>query len=259
MDRDKENLTSDEQRISDLIGALRHVDAPGDFDTRVRARIATRRDEQPRTHWLPVLAGVVAVAVLAFGGYLALRPLNSGGGAPAREIANSVPTAPAPVVVNQPSVSVPAPAATQETVPSLATGKQPNGSTNTRTTQSVGGSYDEALHQSNSLHQPNRLSTKGYDPSRPAPPANAGLGTAEIPVTMIFEAIGVHVTWNGGWHVDSVAPKNVAARSGVHPGDFIEAINGQPVAEQTSFKGSFSGKSIRVRRDGAVVDLAFKP
>ena len=69
MDRKEDNFDHDERRIAELIGTLRHVEVPGDFDTRVRARIASRRDEKPSGYLRPALAGAVAIAVLAFVGY----------------------------------------------------------------------------------------------------------------------------------------------------------------------------------------------
>jgi hypothetical protein len=250
MDSKEENLSPDEQRIAELIGTLRHVDAPGDFETHVRARIASGRDEKPRMFWRPVFAGVGGIAVLVFVGYLGFRsptpnvPTNV-----AQTSTNDQP----PVVQKQPSIIAPTPASSvAPQTPETAVANKPKGNKLLPPAQQ-GGSIDEAVHQSNVLVP------KTYNPSQHRPNDTSGLGTAEIPVTMIFQAIGVHATWNGGWHVDSVEAKNVAGRSGVRSGDIIEALNGQPVTENTSFKGSFSGKSMRVQRNGSVIEIPFKP
>jgi C-terminal processing protease CtpA/Prc len=113
----------------------------------------------------------------------------------------------------------------------------------------AGGSIDEA---SKDMHRP---FSKDYAPSD-----NSGLATAEISIAMILDGIGVHASWaETGWRVDSLISNSVGARTGIRPGDIIESLDGQMLSEKTSFKGAFSGKSIRVRRDGALIDLAFKP
>jgi hypothetical protein len=252
MDRIEENIDHDERRIAELIGTLRHIEAPGDFDTRVRARIASRRDEKPSISWRPVLAGVVAVAVLALVGYLGMRSFAPNALEP--NLSQTTATEQPSSVQNQPSIiaPTPAPSVAPEAPQTIASDKRPT-TNKLLSPMQQGGSIDEA---SKDAHRP---FTKDYVPSQHRLNDNNGLGTAEIPVTMVLEAIGVHATWNDGWQVSSVDQKNVAGRSGVRPGDIIDAINGQPLSETTSFKGSFSGKSIRIRRDGAVLDLAFKP
>ena len=251
MDRIEEKINHDERRIAELIGTLRHVEAPGDFDTHVRARIAARRDKKPSISWRPVLAGVVAAAMLAFVGYLGVRSFAPN--APEPNVSQTTATKQPSSVQNQHSIVAPTPAPSVSQAPqTVASDKRPTTNKLLPPAQQ-GGSIDEA---SKDAHRP---FAKEYVPSQHRPGDNSGLGTAEIPVTMVLEAIGVRATWKGGWQVNSVEPKNVAGRSGVRPGDIIDAINGQPLSETTSFKGSFSGKSIRIRRDGAVLDLAFKP
>ena len=251
MERNEENLSHDEQRVAELIGTLRQVDAPANFDTRVRARIAERRGGKSAISWRPVLAGVVAVAVLAFVGFLVLRSLNSGAGTPPREIANAGAAAPTPVAPNQSAIAAPTPAATQDNPSSIAATKPPMVNNNAVPRQS-GGSFDEAMKGSRTL------SPRTLDPS-PRRPNDTGALGGQIPVTMLFEAIGVHASWSaGGWRVDSVDSKNVAGRAGIKQGDVIEALDGQPVGEKTTFKAVVTGKSVRVRRDGTVLDLPFK-
>ncbi|MFL6373528.1 MAG: PDZ domain-containing protein [Pyrinomonadaceae bacterium] len=250
MDNKRDNL--DGQRIAELIGTLPHVDAPGDFETRVRSRIVARSEERPSSIWRPIWIGVAAVAVLGFGGYLGIRSLNTNSVAPAStQVTNTVTTG-APPNTKAPQVAVPAPTAAPQIIPdTLAAGKQPRDTKTVESTQQ-GGSIDEA---SKDAH---RLLPKTVDPPQRRTGDSSGLG-GQIPVTMIFEAIGVHAGWNGNWQVNSVDANTVAAKSGVRAGDIIEALNGQPVGEKTSFKAFVSGKSVRVRRDGAVIDLPFKP
>jgi hypothetical protein len=38
----------------------------------------------------------------------------------------------------------------------------------------------------------------------------------------------------------------------------IEAINDQPLTEKMSFKGGFNGKTLRVLRDGATIQIVLK-
>ena len=78
----------------------------------------------------------------------------------------------------------------------------------------------------------------------------------------MFPSLSINIV-NGtfgasGWKVESVSPDTLAGRSGVKAGDVIEAINDQVLTEKMSFKGKFNGKTLRVRRDGATMQIVLK-
>lgn len=271
---EKENFPG-EKKIADLISSLRRVDAPGDFDTHVRARIASGRVSDLARAWptnlIRIAAPLAAAIVVALGGYFVFTSINTD--------QNEVP----PVaqtrserqdsIVEQPStnVEIDQPESRTTAKPSedlVAENKDPdpeNGkvktsgpnsaNAETRKDGSTVGSTDIAVRGSNSIFprglNPNakpQANAKGVDPN------------ARIPVVSILEFIGVKATWAGdGWRVDNVETNNIASRSGIRNGDVVEAINGRPVDDKTTFPARFEGKSVRVRRDGASLSIDFKP
>ena len=105
-----ERLTDGEKRVADLLNSLPRVAAPGDFDMRVRARIAQGRPEDRRS-WIPRFAGVAVPAALAvaIGGYFAFAPSAPQAPVPVAEaVPVERPVENAPIVAS----SEPAPAAT---------------------------------------------------------------------------------------------------------------------------------------------------
>jgi C-terminal processing protease CtpA/Prc len=82
----------------------------------------------------------------------------------------------------------------------------------------------------------------------------------QIAIRGVLEFVGVRADFsNLGWKVKSVDSNSMAERSGVKAGDLIEAINGLPVTDGTQFSGSFTGKNLRVKRDGKTVEIDLKP
>ena len=55
MDRNDENISHDERRVSELINALPRLDAPSNFTAEVRTRIAQRRADGTRSRWAGML------------------------------------------------------------------------------------------------------------------------------------------------------------------------------------------------------------
>jgi len=251
MNTHDENLTRDESRVAELIGTLKHVEAPGNFDARVRARIAQRRDEKPRRSMLPIFAGVVTLALLAFVGYLGLRSSGTPTTSRPSEVANTQVSAPAAGNSMQPAAapSPNAPSSNGQTVAATTQSKDKKPSNNAP----QGGSIDEASKDDR------KLTGRTFDTTQRRG-TDTSVGSGQIPVSMVVEAVGVHASWIGsGWRVDNVRPNSVAERGGVRTGDIIESMDGKSVGEKTTFNDSVVGKSLRVRREGATVEIPFKP
>src|SRR5688572_29519198 len=66
--------SADEQQISKMLGGLKRVEAPGDFDLRVRGRIAAGKPAD-KSSWLPVPVrlAVPLGLLLLVGGYFAFN------------------------------------------------------------------------------------------------------------------------------------------------------------------------------------------
>jgi C-terminal processing protease CtpA/Prc len=253
MGHNDENISPDERRISELIGLLRHVDAPADFTAGVRSRIADKGARRRTFTWTPVLAGSVALVVLAFAVYLGVRTMRPGTTPDNVAAANEAPS-PAASNVAAPAPQQIAPAATQG--PAVVASSLPAANTPAkRTDKNLGGSVDEALSEGK------KFFPRGVDPRNSNVTDARGVGAnSQIPVTRIFGGLGIDAAWNGsGWQVNSVTEGSLPERSGLRTGDVIESIDGKPLGERTVVNGTFSARTLHVRRDGKAVDIPFKP
>ncbi|HTH50914.1 MAG TPA: hypothetical protein VL501_03215 [Pyrinomonadaceae bacterium] len=248
----EEDISHDDRRVSELIASLRHVDAPANFETRVRSRIAARGQRGRSFSWTPVLASVTALFLIVVGVYLGTRTTQYVG--PEKDVA-AVDTA-------QPSsanVAAPAPQpadrpAAVQNPESVASSKQPANSPAKRRDKNGGGSVDEALSGGT------KFFPRGVDPANTNTTDTRGVGSnGQMPITTILSGLGIDASWNGnGWRVNAVTNGSLPERSGLRSGDVIESIDGKTIGEKTVVTGAFNVRGLRVRRDGAPVDIRFK-
>lgn len=235
-----------DEPVARLLRDLKRVDAPKDFDHRVRARIAQGRPERtparPLYGWAK--AAVPAALVLAAGGYFGWNALSAG---PAStETIAAVQPLPAAV---RPEASVPTapplePAAPQSMV------SQVRGPSSTVTSPSkpvaapsrsksvpapapVGGSIDSAVRIGKTIEIP------------------------DVPVTDALSRAGAKVVFDEGTMKVSASEAS-ADRSGLKAGDVIESIDGRTIDAKSTLKGNAAGKRLRVRRDGKTLDIVLK-
>ncbi len=248
-----------EENVAAMLGTLKRVDAPADFDFRVRARIAQGRPAEKRVSWFPAFARVAAPALMlaAVGGYFGYNALYSTGTVNVPVVADAGPVAPAPVVVATSNEIAPAPAATTEVAvrPPVNTEETVAGTPKKDTTTVAkkpetpeGGSVDMALRETNTLS------------TRPGNVVNTGNSSPVIPtstlsVREVFSAMGIRASFSGtGWRVSSVSGR--AAAAGLKTGDIIETVNGRSVGANIVFDEKFLGSILRVKRDGASIQIS---
>lgn len=274
---EKENFAGEKQ-IANMLSSLRRVDVPGDFDTRVHARIArggaSERVSEGASAWTTNLVRIGALAAaaiaVALGGYFVFTSINTGqNDVPA--VAETQPTIQTPIVGPSPSATNDNQAEeriivkpSDEMMADKIDADSPDGrvrrekgkaTANSNTDPPSGGSTDLAVRESQ------RVYPRGLNPNAKVPANAKGVDpNARIHVSSILDFIGIKANWTGdGWRVDSVDAKTIAGRLGIKAGDVVEAINGQTVDKQTTFPAKFDGKSLRVRRDGASLSIDFKP
>jgi len=268
----------DEEQISHLLGSLERVETPGDFGFRVKGRIAARRQLGGRRRWLPASAAVAAPLglALAVGGYFTLTTMYSPGDVRGPQVAEMKPASlPAAVVDSGPAapltrevssvdpgqitddpIAPVAPSADKITVMVPRSVDPGINAARVRTTSSRRPTMDNT--GGGSIDQAGGISVevppKSTDANQ-APAMNPAAGNTPVPAKSVLSAMGIDATYGSSWTVGSVRAGSSAARSGLKSGDVIEAVNGQPLSGATSFNGKFTGRSLRVRRDGKVINV----
>ena len=267
---DTEILSPDERKISEMLGNLRMIGAPKDFDHRLKARIA---NSSPVRHnsagFLPVLRYVLPLglffvigATLIWNNSLNIDQDNVPSIAETTQPVAPVITAPLQADASsrgietssvQPNISNSSPVKIEEVIarqPKTSARKiEKNSGTDNR-------SFDIALGQA-----PKPILPKGFDTepviTRAAPPGfeNKRRFTAKE----VFSAIGVEAEFDSrSWKVRSVVKDSAADRSGIRAGDLMEAIDGRPLDDKTIFTGGFSAKTINIVRESKSLLIELK-
>jgi hypothetical protein len=262
-----------EEKISGLLGALKRIEAPRDFDFKVRARIAKGRPAAARVSWLPasVKVAVPLGLMLSVGGYFGFNALYS--------IDNSIGPAVAVAPVTEPQLMpfvpvtddpIALPASPTAEVAQVATVEVSQArpvskpvtpsvrkiSTVRRTPEAEGGSVDSAAPVTKSIFPvgvtPNANIAVPASPGESAPVRIAGKD--------VLDRIGVSaVRAAGGWLVQFVNAAGSAGKAGVQAGDLIEAVNGSTLSDKAVIETRFSAKGLRIRRDGRIVFIGLIP
>ena len=259
---DASELGPDDESVSRLLSAMKRVEAPNDFDFRVRARIAAGRPAERLAFGMPMAIryAIPLVLVVLIGAYFGLNAFYPDKYADVPAVAEA-PLSVAPPIgapSNNAVVSPVNPATDERAVvrkPDVAVNSI--GDTPVKKIRKAdrpgGASYVESGRQERKLYP------RGFDPNARPTNTKAMERTVQIPTKDVLNLFGVNGTFGkSGWKVESVTTDTLAARSGVKAGDVIEAINDQPLKEKMSFKGKFNGKTLRVKRGSVTMQIVLK-
>ncbi len=243
--------------VGKLLGTLGRVEPPGDFDVRVRARIAAGRTARPSLLSL-VRVAVPAALLLSVGGYFGYTSLYGPDDIPAVAETRVVPdpppafptvpvddkviVAPDQMVARAPSSngsSSPPPVRTSDTILPPA--------------ESGGGSLDFSFPTAR------RRLPRGLDPDRVI--TNTNISTdVKLSAVTVLRMLGISASCSAaGCRAGSVSANSVAGNSGIRPGDVIEAMDGTTLNENVTFSGQFSAATVRVRRNGSTITISLRP
>lgn len=242
--------------VSALLATLKRVNAPGDFNFRVKARIAHGQPAKPaRSSWatLALRLSLPAVVMATAGGYLGYRTLSSDNFSVAT--INDVP--PAAAVTNPPTqpvvettvarqqdtpMSTPtSPSVTPDSVLVAAATpektvkpvQKPSGTAKPEAEKPAGGSYDSAVKGAEVKTQPD------IDDNDTKPVKKVLVSAATF-----LSSSGVSATAAGqGGTISSVS--GAAAAAGLKAGDVIESV-------------SVVSGTIRVTRDGKTLSFVIR-
>jgi len=265
MEKGTENdiLPDGESQVSRLLSSLPRVAAPGDFDVRVRARIAKGRPAAVPRRGLPaaiVYAFGLGAALIAItiGGYVWVYNSESGAvpavaeSAPARVVTEPMIPATKPEIAAVSNVEVASKPLKQNDA-QLALRPVPEGPLPANTeVKPNDAKTDQAVRSSRSVYP------KGINPNiRTTPGPNDIVNGPRIQAKDVLSLLGANATFDGsGWRVDSVNANSSAERYGLKQGDVVVAVNDQGVKSDTTFAGSFTGKSLKIIRNGKAVRVA---
>jgi hypothetical protein len=254
----------DEQRIAELLGKLQRVEAPGDFLSRVNARIAAAAPKNRRRWYLPyaVPAGLLVLLGL-FLGYSSLFLSNidftavavsdtpntsERFAAPILQDANPVVSQVAdnesrPAVVGTPVASRPSVATVQ---PRVRTTDRPS---STSETSPQGSSIDLAVEPARDAILPPGFATPSPTPEAERPEGFEG--NVKLPAVQVLRLLGIESEWSGeGWRVISVSPNSPGGRLDVRRGDQLISIDERKLEQDTVFEGGLAGRTFTVIRGG---------
>jgi hypothetical protein len=212
-----------EQRVAELLGSLKRVKAPGDFDVRVRARIAQGRPA-PKRSWAPVLvrAGVPAALVVVVGGYFAANSYYAPATAPAVAMqtapiqVEAAPAASAPVVTAPAATSPTESSVNGQTLAQMPAKPAPDPDPTQKKVEPavkqtpIGGSIDAAVSETKVIPLANRSAANTAPKSLPLKEALATAGVSISGMTVVSAPAGTGL--RSGDQIVSVSGTIVIAR-----------------------------------------------
>jgi hypothetical protein len=252
--------------IEELLGGLPRVEAPGDFDFRLKARLAGGKAVPhayfPRLQFLKI--SIPAALLVAMGMFIFVSGPGDVGSVVVTDVPSPIPSEteravipprdvrpePAVVPIQTPN-GTPTPEHLVERAVTI-TDPQVEKPELRRNEVPQRGSEDHALSPSQ-----RRLAPRGIDPNSVEVKVPEGLGSGvEVSVNDILEMLGASGTYEqGGWRVRAVMADGPAARSGLRHGDLVELVNGKPVLRSSTIPQGTVITTMGIRRDGRHVQL----
>jgi len=267
-----EVLSAEERKVALLLGNLKRVGAPKNFDFRLKARIAnaSAADYKPN-RLLPILRYAMPLTlVVLIGTFFVLNDTYSVSDAPA---VTETSAALAPIKAEdspQTNYVKPPIEAGQPILPTVALEKKNQEfaaagpkqkpryfpPARIQTSQSAsGGSYTRTVKGPGEIIYP-----RGFNPpviAQVKPDASEGAGKFTVPE--ILTMIGIDADFDTKvWKIKSVTKNGMAERAGVRAGDLLEAIDGRPVGGKANYTGSLGAKFLSVRRENKTVQIQLK-
>ena len=264
-----EILSADEQTLREMCCSLKKIDAPRDFDRKLKARIANAKadDFRPRfgfafRYALPALALFFVFGLLAYNGGVwssnnneivaenSFAPrntaiVNANFAAPENEKPSSDGLATSNQNLSKPSEK-----------PQLADNILPTPKKDLiehKKENSGGGSKVFSARQG-TIEQPNFIAPKSSQRISPNDEMTNPITIKEI---LTMNGINAEIE-NGKWTVKSLTTNGIGAISGIEKNDIIEEIDKQPVSADTVFNKTATGSTITVSRSGTKRVLKLK-
>ncbi|HQU86857.1 MAG TPA: hypothetical protein PKY59_27230 [Pyrinomonadaceae bacterium] len=277
-DSENEILSADDKRLHEMLCGLKKVNAPKNFDFHLKAKIAKANPEDFQTaSLLPFLRyflpfSVVILLAVFVGFNLFLTNQQNAETEVAKTTVKSSQLQENPVTITP---KVEASTISANVLPTQANFVQPDDKTvaasnsakkivNAETTQNLtnkrgvspkeNNSNEKVFSRDSALGLGEVLTPKGIPPIFNSPKKSVENSEEKIKETLKFIGITA-VPELGKWKVIAVDANNMAARSGIQIGDFVETIDGIKLNENSAENFKFSLKIIQIIRKGKSISL----
>ncbi len=276
---ENEILSADEEKIRLLVGSLKRVAAPKDFDFHLKARIANAKPNDFQPSYFPVLRYVLPLGlVILISAFAVFNSLYFGGSADVPQVAETRPQnqlEERQVISNvfQTSNSADITPGTDanfnlsksnenksaETF--AAASRSPSAEklkrkpkTNLRETnprEDISGSHTSALTGSTIIAPP------GLNPNKIIKISPEFESVKSLNAKEILSQLGIEAAFTGGnWLVKSVRQNSLAERSGIKSGDAVEALDGVKLTDQPLKGRRIEAKKLTVARGTEKIEIA---
>jgi hypothetical protein len=231
--------TENNESITNLLGGLRRVEAPENFEFGVKARIA---NGEPKESASPFGFLKIAIPTAALAGLAAFLYMSG-------FVFGDIPTVQVAEDTTKPATVVPATVRTE-----VVASKDPDTVSTTRETHiasaRASGSNNRSRGTVNAVKQPNGGGSidQTLNPDRPI--------KRVVSVQKVLESAGISAEFQGERCVAN-SVNGTAERIGVKSGDVILTVNNVPVKSSTTFEDGVELKSVRVNRGGRNLKLSF--
>ncbi len=274
-----EILSAEDEKIRSLLGSLKRVGAPKDFDFRLKARFANAQPNSYQPQFLSVLRYVLPLglvvlisAVVIFNSvYFADtqdRSMVAETRMPASIKEANLPDKPASTEQINPA-DFPQPLVDVESAPrNKISTKMPDTAAPMMVARSVKKPKPEILSRVNTSEVTGGSRTSASTSTRVITPpgitVNQSIKTP--PNSMNVKSLtakdvllqrGIEAVFeNESWKVKSVMQNSPAARSGVRVGDSVEAIDGEKLTNKLVQNKTIEGKKLRITRGTEKIEIS---
>lgn len=261
-----ESMSAEDSKVAALLGNLKRVGAPGDFDFHLKARIANAKPSTYRsTGILPIFRyAAPLVLLLLIGGFFLVNDMFDieGGDVPSIVETQSItgPLQTEAVVAQTNSTSTDLPtnesgvraieAGIDEAITPTRKPRRPAVDNSIRVSAELpqGGSRDQTVRPSEV-----RILPPGFNAPESIANVRPTVSSSPVSVTVgeVMQMLGIEGSFqSSGYRIGTISTNSIAERAGIKSGDVIESINDTRINEKTVFAGVFGGKSVTVIRDG---------
>jgi len=280
-----EILTADDKKLHQLLGGLKKVNAPKNFDFQLKARIANTKPKDLRQPFLlPFLRFALPLSVIVLlAGFVFFNLSLSNGNQEAPQVADK-----SQPIQNEtaPPETIAAPTINDSTIASTTANKNSiekrdateivntskkaaqgnlkylaeNNPPRNRVEKFENNSKNDFLGSKDSTSRETTV-LKSNTNTNSGNAKTSSISQHKIPLREALLGIGIEAVYvEKSWKIISVTENSPAMRAGLKVGDLIEAIDGKKPSSDTVFLKTFRARMFEILRDGkpVIIDLTAK-